>query len=167
MAACVAHAESLKQSHNPSMKVLDLQCSHLHTFEGWFASGDDFQDQQARGLLTCPVCNDKKVVKLLSAPRLNLGATDSSPLETVSSERAIDPAHAAQATWLKVARRLIADTEDVGERFAEMARRMHYGEAEERGIRGKTSPEEAEALLDEGIPVLPLLLPRSLEEPLQ
>jgi hypothetical protein len=63
----------LRQRHNKAMKVLDLQCAHLHTFEGWFASEDDFQDQLVRGLVSCPVCNDTAVVKLLSAPRLNLG----------------------------------------------------------------------------------------------
>ena len=150
------------------MKVLDLQCAHLHSFEGWFASEDDFQDQLARGLLTCPVCNDKQVVKLLSAPRLNLGAAVA-PASTaaVAGEHAVAATQAAQAAWLQIARRLAQDTEDVGERFAEVARQMHYGEAAERGIRGKTTPEEAEALLDEGIPVLPLFLPESLKGPLQ
>ena len=151
------------------MKVLDLQCAHLHSFEGWFASEDDFQDQLARGLLTCPVCNDKQVVKLLSAPRLNLGAADApaSTTDVAGGERAVTSAQAVQAAWLQIARRLAQDTEDVGERFAEVARQMHYGEAAERGIRGKTTPEEAEALLDEGIPVLPLFLPESLKGPLQ
>jgi len=72
-----------------------------------------------------------------------------------------------QATWLQMMRRVMAGTEDVGERFAEVARQMHYGETQERGIRGRTSPEEAEALLEEGIPVLPLFLPDVLKEPLQ
>lgn len=150
------------------MKVLDLQCAHLHIFEGWFASEDDFRDQLARGLLTCPVCNDKQVVKLLSAPRLNLGAADgTAPATAVSGERAVASVQAAQTAWLQMARRLVEGTEDVGERFAEVARQMHYGEAEERGIRGRTSPEEAEALLEEGIPVLPLYLPESFKGPLQ
>ncbi len=150
------------------MKVLDLQCAHLHTFEGWFASEDDFQDQLARGLLGCPVCNDRHVVKLLSAPRLNLGASaEAAPSAPVSGERAETTVQAAQTAWLQLARRLVEGTEDVGERFAEVARQMHYGEAEEHGIRGKTTPEEAGALLEEGIPVLPLFLPDSLKGPLQ
>ena len=150
------------------MKVLDLQCTHRHTFEGWFASEDDFQSQLGRGLVACPVCNDTAVVKQLSAPRLNLGAaqppaTSNAPqgLQLANSEQAV------QATWLQMMRRVMAGTEDVGERFAEVARQMHYGETQERGIRGRTSPEEAEALLEEGIPVLPLLLPDVLKEPLQ
>jgi hypothetical protein len=61
-------------AHNPAMKVLNLQCSHRHGFEGWFGSEDDFQDQLSRGLVECPFCGDVGVAKLPSAPRLNLGA---------------------------------------------------------------------------------------------
>ena len=92
----------LRQRHNKAMKVLDLQCAHLHTFEGWFASEDDFQDQLARGLVSCPVCNETAVVKLLSAPRLNLGGTDtpSSPPSVVAAARTGEVVEAAQASWL-------------------------------------------------------------------
>jgi hypothetical protein len=157
------------QPHNRPMKVLDLQCTHLHTFEGWFASEDDFQDQLARGLVSCPVCNETAVVKLLSAPRLNLGGADttSTPPSVAAAARTGEVVQAAQATWLQMMRRVMANTEDVGERFAEVARQMHYGEAQERNIRGKASAEETEALLDEGIAVLPLLIPEALKEPLQ
>ena len=87
------------QPHNRPMKVLDLQCTHLHTFEGWFASEDDFQDQLARGLVSCPVCNETAVVKLLSAPRLNLGGTDmpSSPPSVVAVARTGEVVQAAHA----------------------------------------------------------------------
>ena len=61
------------------MKVLNLQCGHSHSFEGWFASEDDFQDQLGRGLVECPLCGDTSVSKMLSAPRLNLGATQPQP----------------------------------------------------------------------------------------
>ncbi len=150
------------------MKVLDLQCTHRHTFEGWFAYENDFQSQLGRGLVACPVCNDTAVVKQLSAPRLNLGTAQ--PPATSNAPQGLqqaNPEPAVQATWLQMMRRVMAGTEDVGERFAEVARQMHYGETQERGIRGRTSPEEAEALLEEGIPVLPLLLPDMLKEPLQ
>ena len=159
----------LRQRHNKAMKVLDLQCTHLHTFEGWFASEDDFQDQLVRGLVSCPVCNDTAVVKLLSAPRLNLGGTDapSLPASAVATARPGEVMQTAHATWMQMMRRVMANTEDVGERFAEVARQMHYGEAQERNIRGKASAEETEALLDEGIAVLPLLIPEALKEPLQ
>lgn len=150
------------------MKVLNLQCVHQHGFEGWFASEDDFQAQLARQLVACPVCGDTGVAKLPSAPRLNLGAT-ASPVEpgaTAPSEP--DPKLAArQAAWLKMVRHVMANTEDVGEKFAEEARRIHYGETEERNIRGQASREDTEALLDEGIAVLPLPVPAGLKGPLQ
>ena len=149
------------------MKVLDLACANRHSFEGWFASEDDFQDQLARGLLECPVCSDQHIVKLLSAPRLNLGApaapaapSETSPTTAVATASAADaaaPSEAAlQAAWLKMMRRVVADTENVGSNFAEEARRIHYGEASARGIRGQASRHETEALLEEGIAVLPL-----------
>lgn len=145
------------------MKVLDLQCSHGHGFEGWFASEDDFQGQLARGLVECPMCGDTAVSKLLSAPRLNLGASAPESRQDVVSMS--EPS--LQAAWLKVVRHVMANTDDVGERFAEEARRIHYGEAEERGIRGQASREETEALIEEGIGVLPLPIPKALKEPLQ
>ena len=72
-----------------------------------------------------------------------------------------------EALWLKAVRHVMENTEDVGERFAEEARRIHYGESEERGIRGQASAEDTEALLDEGIPVLPLPVPKALKGPVQ
>ncbi|MBE7940751.1 MULTISPECIES: DUF1178 family protein [Ramlibacter] len=143
------------------MKVLDLQCTHGHGFEGWFGSEDDFQGQLARQLVECPICGDTGIAKRLSAPRLNLGAE--APRQPVAAT----PDARQQAEWLKLMRQVMASTEDVGERFAEEARRMHYGEAGERAIRGQASPEETRALLEEGIPVLPLPVPKALKEPLQ
>ncbi|MEY3992812.1 MAG: hypothetical protein RIS04_1575, partial [Pseudomonadota bacterium] len=90
------------------MKVLDLQCSHGHVFEGWFASHEDYESQRERGLLTCPVCEDAQVNKMLSAPRLNLAQT---------------PPQQMQAAMLKMVRHVMANTEDVGNRFAEEARK--------------------------------------------
>ena len=123
------------------MKVLNLQCSQQHGFEGWFGSEDEFQDQLARGLVECPLCGDAVVTKLLSAPRLNLGSgKDSSASQQVVSA----PDQTMQAAWMKMVRHVMANTEDVGPRFPEEARRMHYGETEERGIRGQ--PAEASAV---------------------
>lgn len=146
------------------MKVLNLQCSHSHSFEGWFASEDEFQEQLGRGLVECPLCGDTGIVKMLSAPRLNLGATQPADpkLEVMTA-----PDASMQAAWLKMVRHVMANTDDVGERFAEEARRIHYGETEERGIRGQASREETEALLEEGIGVVPLPIPKALKEPLQ
>ena len=145
------------------MKVLNLQCSHAHGFEGWFASEDDFQSQLSRGLVECPMCGDTAVVKLLSAPRLNLGAVEPAKRQEVMTT----PDASMQAAWLKMVRHVMENTDDVGERFPEEARRIHYGEVEERGIRGQASREETEALLEEGIGVVPLPIPKALKGPVQ
>ncbi|MES2978110.1 MAG: DUF1178 family protein [Pseudomonadota bacterium] len=163
------------------MKVLDLQCTREHVFEGWFASEDDFQSQLGRGLVTCPLCGDATVSKKLSAPRLNLGAARpaesppaasaagaaASPLGLVTASPAMDAVANAQAQWMKMVRHVMANTQDVGDKFADVARQMHYGDAEERSIRGQATREEAVALLEEGIEVMPLAVPDALKEPLQ
>jgi hypothetical protein len=171
------------------MKVLDLQCQHQHLFEGWFGSEDDFQSQLQRGLIECPMCGDKSIHKMLSAPRLNLrrqhhreapeavevdqppqleGSTAAVPAAQPEVSAAnSEAAQNLQAAWLKMSRHLMSHTEDVGENFAAEARRMHEGEAVERGIRGQATPEEARELLEEGIPVLPLVLPESAKKTLQ
>lgn len=149
------------------MKVLDLQCGQMHVFEGWFASEDDFASQLSRGLVACPMCGDTAVIKKLSAPRLNLGAgraSESTGTELVTTG---DDAVALQAAWLGMARRIVANTEDVGERFAEEARRIHYGESAQRGIRGKASAAETESLVEEGISVMQLALPEAFKGRLQ
>ena len=136
-------------------------------FEGWFASEDDFVAQCGRGLVECPVCGDASITKKLSAPRLNFGAArpEAKPAQDVAL--ADQPEQAMQLAWMAMARRIVANTDDVGDKFAEEARRIHYGEAKERGIRGKASAAETEALMDEGIAVMPLPLPESLKGQLQ
>ena len=175
------------------MKVLNLQCSQQHSFEGWFACEDDFQSQRDRGLVECPMCCDKGIQKMPSAPRLNLGehqipgfsseknsrqfieSNDSSGLArqqnaalggTVGAT-VEQPGHGLteQAVSLTALRQMVADTEDVGDRFAHEARAMHYGDSQARSIRGQASPREAQELLREGIDVLPL--PPLLKETLQ
>ncbi len=147
------------------MKVIDLRCQSGHRFEGWFASDDDFLDQNGRGLLECPMCADKVVVRLPSAPRLNLsGARE--PAATAAPEAA-EPSAQMQARWMQVVRHVLDNTEDVGERFADEARRIHYGEVPQRGIRGQATSDQREALQDEGIEVVALPLPAALKEPLQ
>lgn len=152
------------------MKVLDLQCDASHVFEGWFASEEDYACQQTRGLLECPLCASKTVHKRLSAPRLNLGASEPAapvPSEQPQSVVAGPETQALQAAFLQMARQIVAQTEDVGERFADEARKIHYGESEERGIRGQASPEQTRELIEEGIAVMPLPLPEGLKGPLQ
>ena len=144
------------------MKVFNLHCEHQHAFEGWFASSDVFDAQLAGRQVQCPVCGSINVAKALSAPRLNLGAEPPQQQST-----AMPTAEQMQALYLKLAREIVAGTEDVGARFAEEARRIHYKEAPERGIRGVTSKGEAEALEDEGIKVLPMPFADLLKNRLQ
>lgn len=160
------------------MKVLNLQCVDGHAFEGWFGSEDDFQSQSHGGLLECPMCASKEIHKLPSAPRLNLGAAPALLAPVPDSREATAPRQDVaqmppgldpqmQAAYLRLVRHVMKQTDDVGERFAEEARRIHHGEAPERGIRGKASREETQALLEEGIEVLPMLIPKGFDGELQ
>jgi len=160
------------------MKVLNLRCANGHGFEGWFASDDDYMDQNGRGLVECPMCADKVITRMPSAPRLNLsGAREAEPAAPASASASTSPSTPQQpqppqpadlqAAFMRAVREMIQRTEDVGPRFAEEARRIHYGEAPERSIRGKASAEEREALRDEGIETFALPVPPGLEGPLQ
>jgi hypothetical protein len=158
------------------MKVLNLECQQQHQFEGWFASEDDYQSQRERNLVECPICADNTIHKRLSAPRLNLLTSrlesQATVAEPASRSQALVPleetvstnvTQESQLAWLKMVQHVVANTEDVGQGFAEEARKMHYGEAEERNIRGQVSIEETRSLLEEGIPVMPLPLPAALK----
>ncbi len=149
------------------MKVLNLQCSHGHGFEGWFASNEAFETQLAGGLVECPVCGGKDITKLLTAPRLNLGAGKEPAAPQAAAQAAQAQQHQQNGRWLRAVRELMATTEDVGERFADEARKIHYGEVKERGIRGQATREESAALADEGIAVMQIALPAALKETLQ
>jgi hypothetical protein len=144
------------------MKVFNLRCTQAHHFEGWFAGEEDFVAQTEGSLIECPLCGDTAITRLPSAPRLNLGSKR--PQETQAVTQSPD----LQSLWMQTLRRVIENTEDVGERFPEEARRIHYGEQPERGIRGRASRDETEALREEGIDVMPLpALPPALKGPLQ
>jgi hypothetical protein len=177
------------------MKVLDLQCRQGHRFEGWFGSQADYDAQRDRGLVTCPVCNDSEITKMLSAPRLNLGhgaapeptpvpgapaadagsaagSSPSGPADASSAAPALpdvasETLQQMQAAMMKMVRHVMANTEDVGTQFAEEARKIHYGEREARHIRGQATRDETEALIDEGIDVMALPVPENLKGPLQ
>lgn len=149
------------------MKVLDLQCSNRHVFEGWFASEADFSGQCERGLVECPICADADITKKLSAPRLNLGSARENATDESGPDAGNGRDVSLQTAWMRLARHVLANTEDVGESFATEARRIHHGEAPERGIRGKASAAETEALIGEGIAIVPLALPEALKRPLQ
>jgi hypothetical protein len=152
------------------MKVLDLRCAAGHGFEGWFASEDDYGAQRERGLLDCPVCGNADIARLPSAPRLNLsGAREPAPQAAAGREAAPGAGRAAAdvalpdppaaARLAEAVAALLAQCEDVGTRFAEEARRIHYGEREAGAIRGQATPAEREALADEGIEVFTLPVP--------
>ena len=147
------------------MKVYSLQCEQGHAFEGWFASEGAYVEQCDRGLLECPLCASKAVQRLPSAPRLSLSgarAEAATPAVPATPEQ-----QSVEALWMRAVRHVLTNTEDVGERFAAEARRIHYGEATERGIRGRASSEEAQALQDEGIEICALPLLPALKGTLQ
>jgi len=150
------------------MKVLNLCCAQGHGFEGWFASEDDFLSQNDRLAVECPICADQTITRLPSAPRLNLsGAREPAPAAAASAaagSTGLAPAAAdLQARWLQAVQHALRHTEDVGDRSPEEARRIHYGEAAERGIRGQASAEDRAALADEGIEVMTLPLPAAVK----
>ncbi|MCA1442279.1 DUF1178 family protein [Ensifer sp. IC4062] len=130
----------------------NLSCDKGHDFEGWFASSDDFDSQVERRLVACPTCGSHSVSKQLMAPSV-------STARKKEATRALVMDRAQKETIAKI-RELVnsirENAEDVGERFPEEARKIHYGEAEQRGLIGKASAEEAMALFEEGIEIAPL-----------
>lgn len=163
------------------MLVVDLHCERGHVFEGWFASADDLAAQQARGLVSCPVCGDVQVTRRPSASRLNVSrsqreagpgsaahATAPTPAAALAPSAASEVTVAKlQALYLKAVRQVMQHTEDVGERFADEVRSIHHGDAPERPVRGLTTPQEREALKEEGIEVMTLPVPDALKGTLQ
>ena len=146
--------------------MFDLQCSGAHVFEAWFASSAAYEEQRARGLLVCPVCGDGEIAKAVMAP--NVGAKGNSrPLAapavpaTASSAEPPSPAaiKAAMQAIAAMQAKMLEKSEWVGRAFADRARAMHAGEADVAPIHGQTTRAEAEALVEEGVPVAPLLVP--------
>ena len=139
------------------MKVFNLCCDLEHAFEGWFASHEEFDRQIGEGMVQCPVCGSRAITKMLSAPRLNISGAQEPAAPAAAKEPVAMPSEAAMRAMLaQMARHIIANTEDVGERFPEEARRIHYEEAPKRSIRGVASKDEAAELEDEGIDVMPV-----------
>ena len=148
------------------MKVYNLACPLDHRFEGWFASEEDCLAQQDKGMLACPVCDSTEITRMPSAP--HIGKSSSTEL-AVSKPEPSNPSgdvvaltgndHSnleaqVQAAFLKGMRELMGRSEDVGDSFADEARKIHYKESPERSIRGQTTLDEAESLRDEGIEVM-------------
>jgi len=129
-----------------------LTCENAHTFEGWFSTSADFDRQVESGFLTCPVCNSASISKSLMAPSVSTARKKEAKREMV-----MDMARQEAMAKLKQAiAEIKASAEDVGEKFPEEARKIHYGEADARGIIGQASLGEVRDLLEEGIEVAPL-----------
>jgi hypothetical protein len=158
------------------MIVYQLRCSRAHTFEGWFRSAEAFESQQATAMIECPVCHDVKIERVPAG--VNLSRSELPAARDERRLRALERAKRRQAESSAIAPSsmshevvmseqhsellqamksfLTANTENVGSRFADVARRMHDGEEPHRSIRGKVTTEEAIALHDEGIPAWPV-----------
>ncbi|OYV43658.1 MAG: DUF1178 family protein [Candidimonas sp.] len=145
-----------------TLKVFDLQCESGHVFEGWFGSADGYESQQARGLLTCPVCGSSQVGKKLSAPRINVGHAREPSGHVPPADKTAVAAPASsqlmqlQGEILRHLRQIVRSTENVGEQFSQEARRMHEGVIEERAIRGTATAQERESLAQDGIVIMPI-----------
>jgi len=131
------------------MIAYDLKCGRAHVFEAWFGSSADYDDQKARGLLACPLCDDRAVEKAVMAPAV---AAKSNQRPAVAP----DDAKALLAKLAEMQAKLEAASDYVGDRFADEARAIHLGEAEARAIHGEATADDAKALAEEGIPVAPL-----------
>ena len=127
-----------------------LTCATGHEFEGWFTASDDYDDQFARGLLTCPVCDTREVRKQIMAPAV-AGTTRRDVSETPAAMRAM-----MMEAMTRIRSHVETNFDYVGDAFATEARAIHEGRSEERGIYGEASPAEVKALVDDGVPVAPL-----------
>ena len=134
------------------MIKFDLACDNHHHFEAWFSSNSDFDSQVKKGYVTCPHCGSDDVQKALMVPAVSTGRDKDRKQQMMMN--------AAQAEAVKQMREMVkqvkANTENVGERFPEEARKIHYGETEAKGIRGQASIDEVHDLIDEGVDIIPL-----------
>ena len=148
------------------MIVFDLKCGGQgHVFEAWFGSSADYEAQQARGLIACPVCGDAAVTKAVMAPAVaakgNRRAVAPRPDTPAPAASGVDmeKMQALVEAVAKAQQKLLADSTWVGRDFADQARAMHYGEQDRASIHGEVAPAEAKALIAEGVEVAPLPLP--------
>ncbi len=128
-----------------------LVCERDHAFDGWFRNSDDFDAQQKRGLVACPVCNSVKVGKALMAPAVSTGRKKDKIALAAGDEQ-----KKMLAQFHELGRKLREGADNVGDKFAEEARKIHFGETEARGIYGEASPDEVKGLLDDGVEFMPL-----------
>ncbi|MFZ5792705.1 MAG: DUF1178 family protein [Pseudomonadota bacterium] len=138
------------------MILFELKCDRHHQFEGWFRDGKGYEAQTKAGKIVCPVCGSRRIEKAMMAPRIGKGARQrdgegKSPAASISTKQQAEMKAVQMLRELR--QKIEANCDYVGPEFAEEARRIHYGEAEARGIYGETTPEEATALDEEGIEV--------------
>ena len=137
-----------------------LACAQAHEFESWFPSSEAFETQRKRGFVTCPYCDSAKVEKQIMAP--SVARKDKAPDHPVPGPQPVavlsEREQEIRAALRALRDHVMRNAENVGKGFVEEARKMHYGETEERSIYGEADLAEARALLEEGIDVLPLPL---------
>lgn len=136
-----------------------LTCDSEHSFEGWFRSSGDFDAQAAKGLVSCPTCGSTRVTRALMAPNVQSAKAKAEREETVKRQAVMmpDPTQKMMLQAMREIRKKVTENATyVGDRFAEEARRMHYGEIEHQGIYGEATSSEAEALAEEGVEFQPL-----------
>ncbi|MEO1398596.1 MAG: DUF1178 family protein [Pseudomonadota bacterium] len=130
----------------------NLRCEADHEFDGWFASNDGFAEQKRRGFVTCPHCHSNNVEKSLMAPQVSTGRR-----KEAIAVSTMDETRKALFEEMKKLRDAVTEKgEDVGQRFAEEARKIHYGEADDRLVYGQADRDEIAGLADEGIAIAPL-----------
>lgn len=128
-----------------------LQCEEGHAFEAWFRNNDDFDDQSKRSLVACPACGSAKVEKALMVPAVSTGRRREKLALAAGAEQ-----KRALAQLKELVGRMREGADYVGDRFAEEARKIHFGEVEARGIYGEATPDEARGLAEDGVEFMPL-----------
>ena len=140
------------------MIIFDLRCEpQAHVFEAWFGSSEDYEEQQGRGLVSCPICGSAVVAKAPMAPRV--GAKGNRTNHPAGPPEGLAALKAALTSLATAQREQLRNSDFVGDRFPDEARAIHLGEIEARAIHGRASRDEAESLVEEGIPITPLVIP--------
>lgn len=128
-----------------------LTCEHSHDFEGWFRSNEDFDGQRKRRLVECPVCGSHKVEKALMAPAVSTGRKQEKVALAMNEQQ-----RAAMAQLKALTAKIRENADYVGDKFAEEARKIHFGETDPRGIYGEATPDEAKGLAEDGVAFMPI-----------
>ena len=138
----------------------NLRCDNGHAFESWFQSSSTYDSQVKRKLVTCAICGSAKVEKAIMAPQLagakKKAENTPSPADPSSTSLMMAPERELRAKLKELRDHIVKNADNVGERFPEEARKMHYGDIEHRAIYGEASAEEAKSLIEEGVEVAPL-----------